>query len=124
MTPLEYFRLLAPEFASVNDVTVGTWLTVAGNIADTVCLEAEVANMALALYAAHMLWITTYQASGSGGATGAIKSEKEGDLSRSYGAVKGDTTWLGQSPYGQQYLNVTAPCYGAGILTRIGPYGT
>ena len=119
MTPLEYFRLLAPEFASVSDGTVGTWLTVAGNVANTGCLETEVANMALALYAAHLLWVTQNQASGGSKGTGAIKSEKEGDLSRSYGVVSGDTTWLGQSPYGQQYMNVTAPCFGAGIMTRI-----
>ena len=123
MTPLEYFRLLAPEFASVADATVNVWLTVAGNMVDTGCLETEVSNMALALYAAHMLWVTQNQASGSGG-VGAVIEEKEGDLQRKYGSMKDSDSWLGQSPYGQQYMSVTAPCVGSGILTRIGPYGT
>lgn len=117
MTPLQYFRLLAPEFASVTDETVNTWLTVAGNLANVDCLELEVANMALALYAAHLLWSANNAA--AGGSVGAVTMEKEGDLQRQYGAVKGSDTWLGRSPYGQQYLNVTSPCFGAAIMTRI-----
>lgn len=119
MTPLEYFRLLAPEFASVSDGTFATWLTVAQNTTNTACLDAERANMANALYVAHLLWVTTNQASGSGGGLGAIKSEKEGDLSREYGEIKGADSWLTQSPYGLQYNDLTRACYGLGIMTRV-----
>lgn len=116
MTALEYFRLLAPEYSSTLDATVQTWLTVAGNLANTGCLDAERAAMALALYAAHMLKLSQDAASGI---AGAIKSEREGDLSRSYGNLAGDTTLLGSTPYGLQYKSLTDRCFGATIMTRM-----
>lgn len=122
MTPLEYFRILAPEFASVVDGTVQTWLTMAGNLANTGCLDAERAAMALALYAAHMLRLTLAHAQGTVGALGPVTSEREGDLQRTYGALKGSDSWLGQTPYGQQYIDITKACFGAGIMTRVEPW--
>lgn len=120
MTELEYFRLLAPAFASVPDATVQQWLTVARNVAATGCLDAERAAMAIALYAAHLLHLTQTQGSGAATAQGTIVREREGDLEREYGAVKGSDSWLGQSGYGQQYLDVTKGCFGAAIMTRYG----
>lgn len=117
MTPLEYFRLFAPAFAAVDDSTVGKWLTIAGSIANAACLDAERAAMAQAYYAAHLISLTTDTANG---VTGPVKSEKEGDLSRSYGTVSGDDTWLGQTPYGLAFINLTGPCSGASIMTRMG----
>ena len=114
MTELEYFRLLAPEFASVADATVNSWLTMAGNLIEVGCLDAERAAMARALYAAHMLTLST-----AGGAVGAIVSEREGDLSRTYAAIKGGDTVLGSTSYGQQYIELTRPCFGVNIMTRI-----
>ena len=122
MTPLEYFRLLAPEFAGVADATVQTWLTMAGNLANTGCLDAERAAMALALYAAHMLRLTLAHAQGTVGALGPVTSEREGDLQRTYGALKGSDSWLGQTPYGQHYIDITKACFGAGIMTRVEPW--
>lgn len=119
MTELEYFRLLAPEFASVNDVTVNQWLTMAGNLVNAGCLDAERAAMARALYAAHMLSLSTRSGQGGAAALGAVTSEKEGDLQRSYGGVKGGDTYLGQTSYGQQYLDITKACFGAAIMTRV-----
>ena len=116
MTALEYFRLLAPEFAGVDDVTVGSWITMAGNVIDVSCLDTERAAMATALYAAHLLALSQR---GSSFVSGAVTSEKEGDLSRSYGTVTGGDTWLGQTGYGLQYMDMTAGCYGASIMTRI-----
>lgn len=118
MTSLEYFRLLAPAYAAIPDATVEQWLTVAEMFVPTGCLDDEKYNMAVALYAAHLLYLS--QASVSGGASGPVKSEREGDLARTYGATSGDDTWLGSSPYGLQYLEVTKACYGAAILTRYG----
>jgi hypothetical protein len=120
MTALEYFRLLAPEFSSVPDATVSSWLTVAGNLIAT-CPDPERAAMALALYAAHMLKLSLASGNGASAAQGAVTSEREGDLQRTYGEVKGGDTWLGQSTYGQQYLDVTRGCFGAGIMTRVAP---
>ena len=114
MTELEYFRLLAPEFASVADATVNSWLTMAGNLIAVGCLDAERAAMARALYAAHMLTLST-----AGGAVGAIVSEREGDLSRTYATIKGGDTVLGSTSYGQQYIELTRPCFGVNIMTRI-----
>ena len=119
MTELQYFRLLAPEFAGVADATVQQWLSVAGNLASTGCLDAEREAMARALYAAHMLSLTTRSGQGGAAALGAVTSEKEGDLQRSYGGVKGGDTYMGQTSYGQQYLDITKACFGAAIMTRV-----
>ena len=113
MTELEYFRLLAPEFASVADATVNSWLTMAGNLIAVGCLDAERAAMAQALYAAHLLTLST------AGAAGAIVSEREGDLSRTYATIKGGDTALGSTSYGQQYIDLTRPCFGVNIMTRV-----
>jgi hypothetical protein len=118
MTELEYFRLLAPEFASVPDATVNQWLSVAGNLTETGCLDTERAAMARALYAAHMLSLTTRSGQGGAAALGPVTSEKEGDLQRSYGGLKGGDTILGSTSYGQQYLDVTRACFGSAIMTR------
>ena len=114
MTELEYFRLLAPEFASVTDATVNSWLTMAGNLIVVGCLDAERAAMAQALYAAHLLALST-----AGGAVGAVVSEREGDLSRTYATIKGGDTLLGSTSYGQQYIDLTRPCFGVNIMTRV-----
>ena len=119
MTELEYFRLLAPEFSSVADATVNQWLSVAGNLTETGCLDTERAAMARALYAAHMLSLTTRSGQGGAAALGPVTSEKEGDLQRSYGGVKGGDTYMGQTSYGQQYLDITRACFGAAIMTRV-----
>lgn len=119
MTELEYLRLLAPEFASVSDATANQWLSVAGNLTETGCLDTERAAMARALYAAHMLSLTTRSGQGGAAALGPVTSEKEGDLQRSYGSVKGGDTYMGQTPYGQQYLDITRACFGATIMTRV-----
>lgn len=119
MTELEYFRLLAPEFASVSDATANQWLSVAGNLTETGCLDTERAAMARALYAAHMLSLTTRSGQGGAAALGPVTSEKEGDLQRSYGSVKGGDTYMGQTPYGQQYLDIARACFGATIMTRV-----
>lgn len=119
MTELEYFRLLAPEFASVDDATVQQWLSVAGNLANTEGLDSERVAMARALYAAHMLSLSTRSGQGGAAALGPVTSEKEGDLQRSYGGLKGGDTYMGQTSYGQQYLDITKACFGAAIMTRV-----
>lgn len=121
MTELEYFRLFAPEFATVADPTVTTWLTIASLNVVSDCLDTERAAMAIALYAAHLLSLSTRSANGGSASSGAVKREKEGDLEREYGEVKGSTTYLGQTVYGQQYLDITRACAGSAIMTRVNP---
>ena len=122
MTELEYFRLLAAEFASVDDATVERWLSVAGNLVNVGTLNAERAAMARALYAAHLLSLSTRSGQGGAAALGPVTSEREGDLQRSYGGIKGGDTYLGQTSYGQQYLDITKVCSGAAIMTRVTPW--
>ena len=115
MTELEYFRLLAPEFASVPDATVNSWLTMADLQAAETCFTDDRAAMAQALYAAHLLALSE----GGTSSGGAIVSEREGDLSRTYATIKGCDTVLGSTSYGQQYIDLTRPCFGVNIMTRI-----
>ena len=115
MTELEYFRLLAPEYAATIDATVNKWLAMADLQAAETCFTDERAAMARALYAAHLLALS------EGGSVGgcAIVSEREGDLSRTYATIKGGDTVLGSTSYGQQYIELTRPCFGVNIMTRI-----
>ena len=115
MTALEYFRLLAPEYAATIDATVNKWLAMADLQAAETCFTDERAAMAKALYAAHLLALS------EGGSVGgcAIVSEREGDLSRTYATIKGGDTVLGSTSYGQQYIELTRPCFGVNIMTRI-----
>jgi len=114
MTALEYFRLLAPEYAATIDATVNKWLAMADLQAAETCFTDERAAMAQALYAAHLLTLST-----AGGAVGAVVSEREGDLSRTYATIKGGDTLLGSTSYGQQYIDLTRPCFGVNIMTRV-----
>lgn len=118
-TSLQYFRIIAKQFASVPDAEVNVWLDIAGLNANTACLMGDRANLALALYAAHLMSLDAANQTGEGG-RGDIKSEREGDLSRSYGTAVNNGQWLGQSPYGQQYSDMMLGCYGATIMTRFG----
>ena len=113
MTALEYFRLLAPEYAATIDATVNKWLAMADLQAAETCFTDERAAMAQALYAAHLLALS------EGGAGGAIVSEREGDLSRTYATIKGGDTVLGSTSYGQQYIELMRPCFGVNIMTRV-----
>ena len=113
MTALEYFRLLAPEYAATIDATVNKWLAMADLQAAETCFTDERAAMAQALYAAHLLALS------EGGAGGAIVSEREGDLSRTYATINGGDTLLGSTSYGQQYIDLTRPCFGVNIMTRV-----
>ena len=115
MTALQYFRLLAVEFASVIDATVNTWITIATSDVYAPCLSAEELARAQALMAAHLMKLSSDAASG---VAGSVKSEREGDLSRTYGSIAGDDTVLGSTTYGMQYLQITARCFGASIMTR------
>ena len=119
MTELQYFRLFATEFASVSDETVQQWLTIAALRTEIGCLDADRAAMARGLYAAHLLSLSVSASQGKASAPGPVTSEKEGDLQRTYGALKRADTFLGQTQYGQQYLEITRVCAGSAIMTRV-----
>jgi len=119
MTALQFFRIIAKQFADMSDADVEAWLAIALLNANTACLVGDRLALAQALYAAHMLFLDASNSTGEGG-RGNIKMEKEGDLQRQYGSSVGGDTWLGLSPYGTQYNDMLLGCSGAGIMTRYG----
>jgi hypothetical protein len=118
-TAIEYFRIVGKQFAVLSDAEVQIWLDIAGTLGAAGCLMGDPANLATALYAAHMLQLDGENTSGEGG-RGPIKSEKEGDLMRTYVTTASGETWFTLSPYGQQYSQMQLGCTGAGIMTRYG----
>lgn len=116
MTALEYFRMFATEFAAIDDADVSKWLALAANDVYAPCLSDEEMARAQALYAAHLL--KQSQDAASGGSRGMITSEKEGDLTRSYGTGAGSYVQKGATPYHDQYFELVSRCFGATILTR------
>jgi len=118
-TSLQYFRIVAKQFVSLTDGEVQVWLDMAAIQGAPGCLMGDPANLATALYAAHLLQLDGENASGEGG-RGPVKSEKEGDLARSYGTGGYTDGWLGSTGYGQQYSSMQLGCTGATIMTRYG----
>lgn len=116
MTHLEYFRLFATEFASMSDVDVGVWLTIAGNQVSVSGLSEENQKMALALYAAHL--IKTQQEASSGGViVGSVIREKEGDLEREYAQTtnKSFNSAYATTAYGRQFAQMIKGGLGGAI---------
>lgn len=119
-TALQYFRIVGKQFAAIPDADVQVWLDMAGTLGAAGCLMGDPANLAAALYAAHLMYLDAENMTGEGG-RGPIKSEKEGDLARTYGSVGGSASgWLSLSPYGLQYDQMLVGCVGSGIMTRYG----
>ena len=119
MTALEYFRVVGKQFAALSDADVQVWLSMAEMLGSAGCLMGDPANLATALYAAHLLQLDSQNSTGEGG-RGPIKSEKEGDLARTYAAASGSNDWYSLSPYGLQYGQMIIGCNGGAIMTRYG----
>ena len=119
MSQLQWFRFFASEFSALTDAEVNALLTAADVFVSTNGLNTDQANAVLALYAAHLQWVSVNRTS-AGSSQGNITSEKEGDLSRSYGSMQGEDTWLGQSPYGLQFNDIMRAAVGGCIMTRYG----
>lgn len=97
MDALAAFRLLAPSFAAVADEHVLAMMEIAATMYDAERLPEKVQPTALAYMTAHLLHGQTM-----GGAVGAVQSEKEGDLSRSY-AVSSSLDGLMSDRFGQAF---------------------
>lgn len=111
--------MFASEFECTNAATVNRWLGVADALIDVACLDADRAAMAQAYYAAHMMSLNLRASLGGSANLGPVTREVEGDLERAYGSLKGSDKYLGQTTYGQQYIEITKACHGAGIMTRV-----
>ena len=117
---LEYFRLIAKEFAEIDDETVQKWMGIVSFYVDLDKYPEDKAQYIIALYAAHLLTLTQ-RANSSSGYAGTVAREKEGDLERTYISYGFSKDSLITTNYGLQLeglLNVNSAC----IMTRH-PYG-
>lgn len=85
-TQLEVLRLIAPEFAYRTDPDVMTFLDLAPLYIDPLLYPEDKRGLAIVLQACSLM--LNAQASASGASGGAVTSEREGDLSRSYASGK------------------------------------
>ena len=118
LTPLEIFRKIAPEFASVPDDTVEAYLELAGVY---VCVNeyGKYYNVAVALMAAAIMASPGGYSEDGSSSAGRVTSRKEGDLAISYGAISSDSSFLGGTTYGN-LLEMLRKKMGGGfaIMTR------
>ncbi len=100
LSALEVFRIIAGEFSAVSDADVEKALMFTELFIDPE-IYGQAANVALALMTAHIMAMPGGVNGGYSNSTSRVTSKKEGDLSISYGALSNDSSWLGQSTYGQ-----------------------
>lgn len=125
-TPLEIFRVIAPEFAAISDTDVQNRIELASAF---ICAGdyGKNATLALALMAAHLLALPGGVNGGVAGdgstSSGRVVSRREGDLSFTYGEVS--------SGKANSYASITGTTYadllnalrrkaggGIGLMTR------
>lgn len=115
MTALEYFRLLAPAYENETDEVVSQFLTLAASRFSVCGAPDDIEAQVQALGAAHLMALRDRSYDGSSG--GFITSEREGDLSRSYGRHGGA---FSATIYGDQLEDLLNQYCGPCILTRLG----
>lgn len=91
-TQLETLRLVAPEFASVDDVTVQAMLDIAPLIIDPLLYAENIRGLALVYQACILLAQRSASASGTASTGGTLVREKEGDLERQFSSSTNSTT--------------------------------
>jgi hypothetical protein len=119
MTALEYFRENASEFDNIPDSQIESKILSAVHFIDVSSLDDEKKALATALFTAHLFWLEKYQGNG-GGARGVILNERDGEVSKRYGAIKHSQTWLGQSVYGMLYSKLNGGIAKPTLLIRTG----
>lgn len=123
MTQLTTLRLVAPEFASVNDVTVQAMLYLAPLIIDQLLYSEEVRDLALVYQACILLAQRNASAEGTASIAGDVTMEKEGDLQRSYSSGS-SSSMLGSKNQYELMLDRLSLSIGLGGVTRYGISGT
>lgn len=130
MTQLEMFRKIAPEFQQISDDEVQGMLDLVGDILSKKRF-GKMYDRAVALLAAHQFTLQTLIANDeNAGATtlltsGALVSEREGDLQRSYGGMASSSSGddmdslLKKTVYGLQFLTLRSMCI-VPVMTRMG----
>ena len=112
-TPLEYMQIRASAFAALSNIQ--EYIDLAElEIGDEFC-DDNMKNKAVFLLSAHWLALEERNNGGSGiAAPGTISSEKEGQLSRSYGAISSAEqnidAYLSQTLWGIELYNLQKSC--------------
>lgn len=108
-TPLEIITLRGPSsFAAdpnIDDLIAEATL----EVSETAYNTTEMMNKAIALIVMH--WLALSARDSTGAAAGSIKSEKEGDLARTYGMSSGTIdldAFYGQTSWGLEFLRLQA----------------
>lgn len=122
---LAIFRIVAPEFAEVEDVAVMLQIEFCKDFVS----ESKFGNFygkVMAYYTAHMMKIYNVadeNGSESGMLTaGGVVMEKEGDLQRQYSQAESSQSiddMLKKTMYGRMFLQIRAMCI-VPVLTRMG----
>lgn len=121
-TPLEIFRLIAPEFAAVPEEVVNSYL----ELASVFVCEGDYGkyyNVALALMAAHIMASPGGYSQDGSTSSGKVQSRKEGDLAITYGNISSDTSYLGGTSYGNMLLMLRKKMGGGFALMTRGVIG-
>jgi hypothetical protein len=108
MPPVDLIPVIAPELVG-NAMLAGALTLATGQVSPGHCYRDQV----IAYLAAHTLTLAARRGSG-----GAITSEAEGALSRSYGATR--TDGLAATAYGQEVARLNQLCYGLSARTGWG----
>ena len=127
MAVVAAFRTIAPAYKDKTDEEVLSGLAF---VADMVSEKrfGKKTEKALATLIAHIFamedTISADGATGSSTVSGAVKSEREGDLERTYADdVSGSNTdidsWLKKTAYGRMFLAIRAMCI-ISVMTRMG----
>ena len=98
MSVLGKLNLIAPEFSTLANLQ--DYINLAEEQVSAKMCKRE---LAVAYLAAHIISMAN-----RGGAAGAIASESEGGLSRSFGPL--DNNLLASTSYGQEYLRLLKSC--------------
>jgi hypothetical protein len=114
---LETLRLLAPEFAAVNDTLVLQFLGLAGLHMNPEAFPENVRGLALVYKAASLLHDRGLTSSGVN-TSAFVTSEKEGDLERTYKELRGASSLSLRNGY-EQKLSELFPQFGM-MVTRFG----
>lgn len=102
MAVLDTLKAIAPQYESIGDDTLNTYITLAAQrIAPAVF--GEVYEQAVAYLAAHMLVMNRDRK----GASGPVTSERAGEVARSYGFSPDYTnSYYGATGYGREFLSL------------------
>lgn len=113
---LALFRFLVPYFGSAPDSEIEQALALAAPYRPT-CLTTTQQDEAQVYYAAWLMWRRSLQlqAAGSTPIPFGVRSEREGDVSRTYGQADGTSSSVDPLGFWNAYADLAARCTGGAI---------